>query len=402
MGYQKTEDEFIGRTFGDISQLVVTGWFGDLEGQTKRYTVHCNTCAKDPELFGEANYLITKPKLLKGVIPCGCSAAPKLSGEQLQIKVGRECSARGYEHLSTDTSRRGVDAKIQLKCSNDGHIWDVTINSFLRGSGCRQCANESLKVSDECMVESFKASGAFIEGTTFKRVYGQSRRFWNLTCPICSHDKYVKAGLCQGEFISACGSLQDGRHPCRCSPSYKWTQEQREFQIIQLIAQNNLPYKFVGWNVPSDVPDPESRVAVECDHHGVWYPSTNNFINNGGRCPTCTGGGGFKLNLPASFYVIDAGAFTGYGISNTLLRRLGTHRSSLSEQGLCILKHQSFDAPGTVAYKLESAIKSAFVRFSQDIPGFIYEATLPGQFGAVVAFAQEWLASSEHTALPEP
>lgn len=403
MEYRKIEDDFIGKTFGVENHLEVVGWLGDREGRnTKRYTVHCSICAKDPELFGDANYLITKPKLLKGVIPCGCSVAPKLSTAQLQVKVQRECAARGYEHMGTDTSGSGVNAKIQLKCSKDGHTWEVTINAFLGGSGCRRCANSALEVSDEDMIKSFRASGAFPEEAIFKRVSGESRRFWNLTCPVCSADKYVKAGLCTGEFVSAGGSLQDGRHPCRCSPSYKWTQKQREFQVKELITQNNLPYKFLGWDVPTDIPDPESRLAIECDDHGVWYPTTNNFINNSGRCPTCTGGGGFKLSLPASLYVIDAGAFTGYGISNTLRKRLGTHKSNLAQQGLCMLNQQSFDLPGTVAYKLESAIKAAFARFSQDIPGFIHEATLPGQFEAVVGFAQAWLACSVHTVLPEP
>lgn len=403
MEYRKIEDEFIGRTFGPRGQLEVTGWNGEREAcQTKRYTVKCHTCSQDPELFGTATYLATKPNLLKGKLPCGCSSAPRWTEEQLQTRVHRECLNKGYEYMGPATPFLGVSTRVKLRCMRDSHVWEVRISSLLEGAGCRKCSNDLKKIPDEAMVASFNSTGAFPEGTTYTRVgEGADRRLWNITCPICSADKYVQAGLCYGVFASTSGSLQDGRSPCRCSPSYKWTREQREFQIAEIILQENLPYKMLGWDEPH-VCEWDNRLSIECRNHGVWHPSVSNFINNGGRCPTCTGGGGFKPELPSSLYVLDAGKFTGFGISGKLKNRLRTHRKSLSEKDLTILRQQSFDMPGTTAIKLEATIKDNFPLYSQDIPGFITEATLPGKFDAVVAYAEDWLASSEHIVLHEP
>ena len=58
------QDNLIGYVFGDKSQLRVIGWFGDLAGPNKKYTVECSICKQDPELFGDGTFLITRNKIL--------------------------------------------------------------------------------------------------------------------------------------------------------------------------------------------------------------------------------------------------------------------------------------------------------------------------------------------------
>ena len=84
------EDDFIGKTFGEEDQITVLGWFGEKSGSNKKYTVECSVCKKDPELFYDGKFLITKGKLLVGRLPCGCSKAPRWTKEQYEIMIKRE------------------------------------------------------------------------------------------------------------------------------------------------------------------------------------------------------------------------------------------------------------------------------------------------------------------------
>lgn len=105
------------------------------------------------------------------------------------------------------------------------------------------------RLSDEDSVRSFNATGKFAAGTKFTRVgEGAGSNTWTVECPVCACDEYSIAGIGTGTFETRSGSLIKGCRPCRCSTKYRWSSEQLQYRIVKYIAQNNLPYTFVGWD----------------------------------------------------------------------------------------------------------------------------------------------------------
>lgn len=87
-------DDFIGQTFGKDNQITVLGWNGErTSNYTKLYTVKCNVCCNDPELYGSATWLITKFSLKKGVVSCGCSKVRRTK-EQWLVLINRWCKSK--------------------------------------------------------------------------------------------------------------------------------------------------------------------------------------------------------------------------------------------------------------------------------------------------------------------
>lgn len=100
---------------------------------------------------------------------------------------------------------------------------------------------------DEKHISDFYQAG-FTEDYKFWRSKRQNpagdSSYWNYSCPFCSCDEYVQAGVCSGVFESYLLSLKSGMKSCRCS-NYMWTREQREYQITKVCSAKN--YIFKGW-----------------------------------------------------------------------------------------------------------------------------------------------------------
>ncbi|HBT0444805.1 TPA: hypothetical protein MA058_003461 [Klebsiella pneumoniae] len=191
---------------------------------------------------------------------------------------------------------KGKDTKIICNCQKHGEWNTTTVVNFKRGASCPICANSSKgqhkKEDIETTVIKFLDSGKFKTGTKFWRPesFGATqyeKGLWHYTCPTCSHDEYVKEGLCSGVFKGSMWGLKRGKLSCRCSNNFRWTEKQREFQIKQRIEVENLPYIFVKW--VSMYRNSSSNFIYECKYHGLKTAALNTFLNNKSGCPGCAG-----------------------------------------------------------------------------------------------------------------
>lgn len=295
------KDDFVGSIFGEEGQLTVVGWDGERDkGGTKLYKIHCTECAEDPELFGGGYFYSTKSNLMLGWLPCGCSFNPRWTEDQYNIRVRRKCQEYGdLEFLGFNGNYKKANTKLKLQCSKHEEPYVYESNSianlFTSQRGCHLCRNEKTKLTnskpDKEVIESFFASGYFQEGTKFWRSERKTKQgslsYWNYTCPVCSNDEYVRGGLCSGVFESYLGSLQIGQLSCRCALTYRWTQEQREYQINKRIKEDSLPYKFLGWI--GVYKDSKSKFAYNCKEHGGQQVAVSMFLNSSNLCPQCSG-----------------------------------------------------------------------------------------------------------------
>ena len=225
-------DEFIGKTFGESGQVKVLGWFGELVGSNKKYTVECSICKSDSELFGDGKFLITKNRLLIGSIPCGCSLSPRWSKEQYEIKIKRLCQEDGFKFIGWDGEYNSRNSKINVECPEHGVLEGKSLSDFLAGRRCIECRRDDLKFSlripDEEVIDGFFSTNTFHPNTKFWRSDRQVphsryragyKPYWNVVCGECGE---------QSETLYSV--LKSGGSSCRC------------FQHKQKLAYINLVY----------------------------------------------------------------------------------------------------------------------------------------------------------------
>lgn len=109
--------------------------------------------------------------------------------------------------------------------------------------------------------------------------------YWFYTCPYCSNDEYVQAGVCNGVFESLSGSLKRGNKACRCG-NYAWSQEQREYQINKVCKEEGLT--FLGWENEGGYKNAKSKFKWLCSEGHKCRTSVDKFLNCGRRCKTCS------------------------------------------------------------------------------------------------------------------
>lgn len=393
--------DLTGERFGVDGHLEVMGWSGSrMANGVELLSVYCHTCAKDTELFGNGLFKTSLANLKSGCIPCGCSKRPSWTKEQYTIRVSRKCKDLGFIFNGFVGRWAGIDTKVSIK-DVDGEIRETSSIDRLISNKMGNGKSGGITKPDEVMSASFMSSGTFHEGTKFWRVpSSRKEQTWAMSCPICSSDKYVVAGLCSGVFTSVAGSLQQGLFPCRCSTQFRWTQQQREFQITSALLEEGNTAEFIGWKEP--YVGCESRAIIYCKEHGNWDASISSLINTGSRCPRCAKTG-FDSTKPAWLYVLKisggGNSFTGYGISNFIDKRLAAHRCTLTAGGYSIENCILFDAAGIVVRDTENAIKAKFARFPQSLEGFKTEATYEHLFSDVANFASSQINIDEPKAV---
>lgn len=249
----ESDDPFIGSKFGKNDCMEVIGWWEDepyTSYKIRNYKVLCKECAKDPELFGKGHFKSIRRSMIDGQIPCGCSVAPKWKYEQYKVILKRLCESKNYTITNLPDSFIDARTKINLTCNVCSNKWSTTVNCLQNGQSCPKCAINISGVkrrrNDDEMIADFMNTGNFAEGTKFVRVFDEAFK-WEVHCPKCSNDEYVKVGLCSGIFISRAANLRKGRKPCRCSMGYDWPKELREYKIKSLASEGNLKYNFIGW-----------------------------------------------------------------------------------------------------------------------------------------------------------
>lgn len=286
-------DTFIGTTFPTYKggEITVVGVLPKVKGKKLRYIVECEVCSKDKDLFPE-QITSCKSNLKKGATPCGCSHIPKWSKRQYLVMIHRHLKSKDFDFKGF-LEWKGAKTKIKLYCKIHKTYWDTTsICNFLNGEGCRLCGREvsasKSKISTESVIEGFRGSKVFNKEDTFNR--NNSRRdhkgyysYWDFTCKVCANDIYTQQGLCSGTFTSQAYSLKKGYKPCRCSHSYPWSKEQREFQVHEVVK--GYQGEFISWL--GEYIGAFSKVLCKCNYGHTFHKTLNELLNNNSWCLKC-------------------------------------------------------------------------------------------------------------------
>lgn len=231
-------DSFVGTKHGPEQQITVLRLSDKRRGKAKFYEVHCRICERDPELCGNAIYLITKNHLSCGRLPCECSKSPKRTKEQLEVLLKRACGDSQIFFGWKDAGSCNTNSTVLIGCKiHKELVYEKCARDVLSGRGCRECRLDKVKSvltkSDSSHIDEFLATGAFHPNTTFERSdtvtpsarYREGvRRHWNVVCGYCG-DIFEKTTI----------DLKRGHLGCNC-PRYR-----KKFAYIHVIEDNGIP-----------------------------------------------------------------------------------------------------------------------------------------------------------------
>lgn len=288
---KEKEDSFIGVQFTTPKGGILTAKQINTKGKDPRYICECSLCSEDKELFPYGSIVGSRSRLINGGCPCGCGRNPRWSEEQNIVRVTRKCKERGYTFHGWYGEYKGSrKTYLDLYNPETNNRWKTaTIDNFLRGMGDpleginnrRKLRTKDVKYHVNC----FREAG-FSDGYNFWKSDRKNNKgwcnHWNYTCPACSNDEYVKAGVCTGVFESTRNNLRAGKKACRCSKSYRWTQEQREYQIKKVCEEEGLT--FVGWR--GQYKNSNSKFNWLCEKNHNCSTSIDKFLS-GRRCKDC-------------------------------------------------------------------------------------------------------------------
>ena len=264
---QQDEWSLTAPTFGKKGQLTVVGWSsrGKSGKGHKLYILKCNKCSQESRLFGEGYFSSTKGNLVNGVVPCGCSEAPKWTRDQYLMLCERKAIEIGHTFLGFEGEWKKSRTKIKMLCQKHGEWNKGTVNNLLgHGVGCLECGVDAKTKPADVMIESFFASGAFHPDTKFWRSDRKSKKsrnsYWFMSCPVC------------GEVGESTGSsLQKGKRSCACSKH-----RQQECYINWVLdGENPVALKFgVARDSKQRIKQQDSKSAYTLKQHSVYQFSS--------------------------------------------------------------------------------------------------------------------------------
>lgn len=261
----------------------------------------CSICSEDKELFPEGFFKVSRYRLIKGSIPCGCTRI-KWSESQYKVRVERRCHETGYISEGFVGDFKGHTTKLKLFNPATGNSWDTTsLHQYINAKTVDPVEGKYLnkigtQKEDEYHITNFMKTGSFLVNTIFGRSDKKDKSgrnpYWCYKCPVCSYDEYVEEGYCSGIFTGNQSHLKNGKLSCRCAKSYRWSREQRESKIKKELLK--IDSSFIEW--VGDYKGESTKFKWSCSKNHQCKISVGKFVS-GQRCKTCA-----DLSLSFGYY----------------------------------------------------------------------------------------------------
>ena len=268
--------------------ITILGWVGEWKGNSTKLLCSC-------ELHGK--WTTTNIGNFRTGSSCPACARLRVTEKQTpewedELKLCEQVKKDGISILGFIPPYTGTKTKLRLCCEEHGEWSTTAIIQFKKGISCPKCGRKTTgevnSKSDEEHISEFFSTGAFKDGCKFwrspKLTSSGRAQYWYSTCPICSEDEFVKAGLCTGVFESCMGHLKRGAVPCRCSDAHRFTKAQWEYLLAK--ECENRGYVFVGWRGKRW--GSRFKFSYECPLHGEQSTTSKNLLKGQG-CSLCAG-----------------------------------------------------------------------------------------------------------------
>lgn len=299
-----------------------------------------------------------------------------------QVQAGYDQKGKLWTVIGYVGEWKGKETKLICHCADHGEWSSTTIANAKKGWGCGPCGRERTiqgsVIDDSIHIEAFNKASP----DNVPRKYIRSERlnkegypvFWFVECSKCSHDEYVKAGLCNGKFESLMSSLKKGSLVCRCAKHYYYTPDQWIHRMTKACQERG--DQFVGFvgKISNN-----SKFKYLCSVHGEQIATPNNYLKGRG-CPGCKNRNQqeFYINAIVDEYGEDTGAYK-LGIAKDSDIRLKTQNA---KNNYSMKRVALFDMPSyQICRETESLLKSKDV-----VPSIGYVERLHMKDGASETF----------------
>ena len=221
-------------------------------------------------------------------------------------------------------------SKTLFQCSK-GHTWIASADNVLRKSGCPTCADNRI-TKDEFIKRLSKRNnitmiGSYVDYNTDTTFQCEKGHTW-ITNPV---------------FING-GTRGNGCAICQ-------TDRKR---LNKDIVEQRLLVQGKGIQIIGDYIDAVTKTLFKCKNGHEWYSGPDTVMGGKG-CRLCAKSG-FKVNKPASAYILLFDGFIKFGITNNLQERLRTHKGNGQYTIYKTIDYTS----GKEALEWENAIKKKY------------------------------------------
>ena len=377
-------ESFIGKTFNS-GTLKVTGIIGSTKYGNKIYSVTCDICSQDKELFPDGHFTSTKRQLEQGQIPCGCSKCPHYTKDQFFVLVKREGMLRNFTVESMNGEYKNTQTKLNLKCKIDNNEWITNINSILyKKSGCPECNSEKLrnkyKTSEEVAIEKCKQICEIMNYTFIRFIMGykNSKSRFEYVCP-----KHGVQESCYTDFVH-CNNMCNSCGYDVIAEKLKIPEPVAFSRCVS--ACDDLGYTFIGFK--EGYKNSESIVEYKCPIHDLQLTNYTTLIHKKSGCPRCAKHG-YNVDKPGSFYIVKwksaHHSFIKFGITNReVLVRLEEQRRNTNYTYTILLNRYWKD--GKIADYIEKSVKKSNM-FNMNI---VHKENFPDGFTETIDIKEEY------------
>lgn len=346
----------------------IIGEYFDKETRKHKDIVFCPICAKDPEMYGDGIFIVNKQYKKKGLIPCGCSKSAKYTESQFIILVKRELSKlqhKGLSFVKLSEEFNGYDTRFDVMCETHG-IFNTVLDNIRykksNNSACTKCSGKYVKTPEEyieyCNTQYADHNFEFFLQEDLPEL--DHSKYVYYSCPKCSHDEYVKEGICSGIFRLYKTQINRQAISCRCCFGFYWKEPHVKYQITKIIKEENIKDKFIGFI--DGYKNNTSKFIRKCQDHGEYTTTVANFKNRRDSCPLCYKSR-FNPSKPAYVYLVRWYGFgeeyLKFGITNREVIARVKEQYSKADLDYEILSSYYFKN-GSLAEKLENIIKDNF------------------------------------------
>ena len=166
------------------------------------------------------------------------------------------------------TNFTNVRNKIDIICKKHG-IFTQIANTHLRGSGCKKCKYDNLKLKFSSNTDDFIKKSNIIHLNKYKYINSQYVNSYESIKITCNK---------HGDFLQKPYKHLSGQGCPKCSGKYKTNEE--FIEKSQNIHKNKFSYNLVNYI------NSKTNVIITCNQHGNFSQLPNNHIQGQG-CPKC-------------------------------------------------------------------------------------------------------------------
>lgn len=286
---------------------------------------------------------------------------------EYEERILKICETEKYVFHGFVDEWRGARTKIELTCDYGHRLTYPSINGFLCGRRCRECAKRKIGISRNRACLDYNDRIKVIcqqEGLTFIGFVDDV---------INSLSKCKIKCLCGDVYTITANSFLSGRR-CRECKRNKLASLMRERMSIPeseyidriLNICNTIGYSFLGWYGGFDGINTKMSLCCDMGHH--YESASISSFCSGARCPSCSVSG-YDQNKPGKFYIQklykpDFGYFHAvkFGITNKNPRErmLKQKRSSCFTHEFSLI----VESDGRKIFELEKLVKTKFSKFT--------------------------------------